>query len=112
MFSLKLFDSSDPEMCPPIFRDHYVQTLMVRLKDLSSWTVGEFLRFNNGLRNHIIKWPDTSRPEGFSGLPDQYDAYPAYQFALSVNEHGRVHGLLIGNTFHIVWLDHDHNLYS
>ncbi|QXE21583.1 hypothetical protein B6N60_00260 [Richelia sinica FACHB-800] len=35
-----------------------------------------------------------------------------YQFQLSSNEYGRVHGFFIENVFYIVWLDPDHLLYS
>ncbi len=34
-----------------------------------------------------------------------------YQFSLSSNEHGRVHGFFIDEVFYIVWLDPDHLLY-
>jgi hypothetical protein len=35
----------------------------------------------------------------------------AAQFCLSANEHGRVHGIIIDDTFYVIWLDHDHRLY-
>ena len=46
------------------------------------------------------------------GIPgeDQLVEKP-WQFALSANEHGRVHGFLIQNRFYIVWLDPEHELY-
>jgi len=110
-FSFRFFDAADQEICPPRFADGYVQTLMDRLKALSGWTVQEFLNARSAaVRSHPIDWTGTSRPKGF-GLPEQYDAYPAYQFSVTANEHGRVHGLLIDDTFHVVWLDCDHRLY-
>lgn len=111
-FSFHLFDATDDEICPPTFGNGYVHTLMERLKAISSWTVQEFLTpKGKAARNHTIAWEDTARPDGFAHLPDQYEAYPAFQFSLSANEHGRVHGLLIDDTFHVVWLDRDHRLY-
>lgn len=110
-FSFRLFDPSDDEVCPPNFRNGYVQILMERLKALSSWTVNEFVSpKGKGIRNHPIDWNATSRPDGFK-LPEHYEDYTPYQFSLTANEHGRVHGLLIDDTFHVVWLDHDHRLY-
>jgi len=110
-FSFKLFDCTDPEVCPPNFSNGYVQTLMDRLKCISSWTVNEFVSGGSkALRNHPIKWEDTARPNGFK-LPEQFEAYTPFQFSLSANEWGRVHGLLVDDTFHIVWLDHDHKVY-
>lgn len=111
-FSFKLFDPTDGDVCPQVFRNGYVQTLMDRMKSLSTWTVSEFVTpQGKAARNHTIDWDGTARPNGFAHLPEQYEAYPAFQFSLSANEHGRVHGLLIDDTFHVIWLDHDHKLY-
>ena len=111
-FSFKYFDSSDTELCPPIFRGNYTQTLMERLKSLSCWTVQDFTMCpHKSLRNHIHNWEETSRPKGFHHLPEQLHALPGWQFQLTANEHGRVHGILIGHTFYVIWLDQDHKLY-
>lgn len=49
--------------------------------------------------------------DGF-GIPEMSNADElAWQFALSANEHGRVHGFLADNVFYVRWLDPDHNLY-
>jgi hypothetical protein len=89
----------------------YWVTLVGRLKDLSSLTAKEFLaNRSNTLRFHPIEWEDTSE-SGF-GLPNEKQLVDTpYQFSLSSNEHGRVHGFLINETFYIVWLDPDHLLY-
>ena len=112
-FSFKFFDFTDEEMCPPVFGEGYTQTLMQRLRDLSSWTVRQFTgRQDGGLRNHIHDWSKTTREDGFGHLNDHYSDIPAWQFCLTQNEHGRVHGLIIDDTFYIVWLDKDHMLYD
>src|ERR1700682_3174041 len=41
-FSFEFFDQTDGEMCPANFKAGYTQTLMARLKDISSWTVNRF----------------------------------------------------------------------
>jgi hypothetical protein len=111
-FSFILFDASDAEVCPPHFNNGYVQKLMERLKNLSSWTINDFLNTKSkSLRNHVISWEDTSRKNGFN-LSEQYSAYSAFQFSLSANEWGRVHGLLIDDTFYIIWLDQNHKVYA
>ena len=112
-FSFEFFDRSDPEVCPASFPDGYVQTLMERLRSLSSWTAGELVANRSAaLRSHPVRWEDTSKPDGFARLPDQVvEGATPYQFSLTSNEHGRVFGLLIGSTFHIVWLDQRHNVY-
>lgn len=111
-FSFSLFDASDNEVCPEEFASTYTQALMERLRDLSSWTVNEFAtRPHRSVRNHTISWDETKRPNGFSHLNEQYRDAPAWQFSVSVNEHGRVHGIIIDDTFFIIWLDCNHELY-
>jgi hypothetical protein len=47
------------------------------------------------------------------GIPGQTEVdRKGWQFSLSANEHGRVHGFLVENVFFIRWLDPDHNLYA
>lgn len=111
-FSFQHFDSSDEEVCPPTFQPHYTQTLMERLKALSSWTLKEFMNSHSkSIRAHLHNWERTARPRGFHHLNEQLRACPAWQFQLSKSEHGRVHGFFIDSTFYIVWLDRDHKIY-
>jgi hypothetical protein len=111
-FSFKYFDTSDGEMCPPTFPDGYVHVLIDRLKHLEGWRVREFLHNRNQtIRNHTHDWKTTSRPQGFGGLPATMRDYLGWQFCLSANEYGRVHGIISDDTFYVVWLDRDHRLY-
>lgn len=65
-FSFKFFDSSDSELCPPLFRENYTQILMERLRGLSTWTVKEFTSTTSkSIRNHAHDWP---KPRGQMGL--------------------------------------------
>jgi hypothetical protein len=41
-FSFSLFHRDDEEVCPRLFSEGYVRTLMERLRDLSTWKVGRF----------------------------------------------------------------------
>ena len=112
-FSFKFFDNSDNDLCPPKFRVGYVQALMERLQALSSWTLQDFTtRQDKSLRNHPHDWDKTSRPVGFSHLNDYFRDYPGWQFCVSANEYGRVHGVIINDTFYVIWLDQNHRLYS
>ena len=54
----------------------------------------------------------TTRPDGFTALNDRFRGYPGWQFCISANEHGRVHGIIMDDTFYVIWLDKDHNLYA
>ncbi len=94
-------------------KDGYWEKLLLRLKDVSAIRTSEFRQnYKKQLRNHKIDFATTSEPNGFRQLNEQLRGEQAWQFELTQNEHGRVHGLLIGDTFYIVWLDPCHILYS
>lgn len=65
------------------------------------------------LRIHKIDFRDSRVSVKGFGIPDAVEADAnGWQFALSANEHGRVHGFLVEDTFFVRWLDPEHNLYS
>jgi hypothetical protein len=90
----------------------YLGTLLERLKAVSGMTLSEF-RSNRdkALRAHTHSWSETSRSNGYAHLTQQLQDCEPWQFCLTANEHGRVHGLLIDEVFYIVWLDPTHALY-
>lgn len=92
---------------------NYFTVLLERLRDLSTLTVQEVkMNRSQSLRCHSIKWRETTEPNGF-GIPNEKELVTIpYQFSLSTNEHGRVHGFFIEDVFYIVWLDPNHNLYQ
>jgi hypothetical protein len=112
-FSFKYFDSTDPALCPPDFRNGFPHILMARLKDLSGWTIKEFVTYTkrDSWRIHQHNWAKTSRPDGYRKLPETHKDQPGWQFCLSANEHGRVHGIITDGIFYVIWLDHNHALY-
>jgi hypothetical protein len=92
----------------------YFLRLLERLRDLSSMPVHQLTnaRPNTALRFHRIDWKDdrvSVKTVGIRGW-EEYDE-SAWQFSISANEHGRVHGFLIDNVFYVVWLDPEHRLY-
>ena len=64
-----------------------------------------------GMRVHTIDFSETTEA-GFSNLSSQLQDLAAWQFSISANEHGRVHGFLIDHIFNVVWFDPDHQLYA
>ena len=104
--------TNDAEICPRVFTEHYTQKLMDRLKELSQWTLKRITETRSmAVRNHSITWSETSRPDGFAHLPQQLREDPAWQFSISANEYGRVHGLLVGAIFSVVFSSIHHQLY-
>jgi hypothetical protein len=89
----------------------YWTTFLDRLRNLSGLTAIE-LKTNSSaaLRCHPVDWTDTS--EDAFGIPEEEQVVDTpYQFSLSSNEHGRVHGFFISEVFYVVWLDPNHLLY-
>lgn len=112
-FSFKLIDlCGNPKFSINTCGANYLDAMLQRFCAVSSMTVQEFRACrSSALRSHPIRWQNTSEPNGFAHLNDQLQDEDAYQFELSANAHGRVHGLLLDNTFYVVWLDPNHNLY-
>jgi hypothetical protein len=93
----------------------YFLALLERLKNLSLETVPGLIssRPNSATRFHPIQFVDAKVTETGFGIPrcEAFDDV-AWQFSISVNEHGRVHGFLIDSVFFIVWFDPEHRLYA
>lgn len=93
--------------------EKYLEKLLLRLKDLSTIKIDEFLSNRSpSLRVHEIDWDNTTEPNGFTSLNAYLREITAFQFEISANEYGRVHGFFLDRVFYIVWLDPHHNLYS
>jgi hypothetical protein len=111
-FSFKFLDANHDKFTCRSQSVNYWLTLLDRLKALSDMTALELIRNRSqALRCHPIDWAMTSE-NGF-GIPaeDQLVQIP-YQFSLSSNEHGRIHGFFIEEVFYIVWFDPKHLLYA
>ena len=113
-FSFQYYEDNHDEFHPQGRKIGYLLNLLERLKALSSKSKLELVTDgSNTLRFHPIDWNDCRTSKNSFGLPNekQLANFP-YQFSLSANEHGRVHGFFINNIFYIVWLDPNHLLYS
>lgn len=90
----------------------YFCKVIERLSAMSDFTVQEIhSERSSSLRAHPIAWNTTSEPEGFLHLNEQLRGSPPYQFSVSGNAHGRVHGFFLDHVFYVVWLDPGHSLY-
>lgn len=111
-FSFKYLDTSHNKFAYRSQSINYWTTLLDRLKALSDLTALELiLNRSQTLRCHPIDWATTSE-SGFGIPAEEQLVQVPYQFSLSSNEHGRVHGFFIEEVFHIVWLDPNHLLYN
>ena len=73
---------------------------------------------NNTEHRHCLSFRETAEPEGFQGIDpanDELWTEEAWQFALpgvrgEPSGGWRVHGFIVNDMFHIVWLDPEHKL--
>jgi hypothetical protein len=96
----------------------YFMNFFMRLKELSTWDRKRFCNErSNSWRIHQHEWSNAGVSEntygtGINGARNDEHDEASYQFQLSANLHGRIHGFLIGEVFYIVWFDPEHKLYS
>lgn len=93
--------------------DKYFKKLLNRLKVLGSMTALEWKTNRSpALKLHPHTWSGTDERDGFYKIlpPVLRDSLP-YQFSITANEYGRIHGVIIGSLFYIVWFDRDHQVY-
>lgn len=111
-FSFKYLTHSNSKFDYYQYDQRYYLQLLNRIKEISGYTVIEFRqKGDKSLRSHAINWEDTT--ERCFGIPNETELVDQpWQFAVSVNEYGRVHGFIIGEHFYIVWLDKNHKLYN
>lgn len=111
-FSYKYFQSNHAKFSVPNNQSEYLIAFLERLRDISNYSFGELLsNRSKALRCHPIDWSDTT--ESCFGIPNEEDLVNTpYQFSISSNKYGRVHGFFIDEIFYIVWLDPNHRLYS
>lgn len=113
-FSFRYLDLRNPLFSVETRDERYFRRLIDRMKELSGFEVGEFTANRSpALRAHRIRFTDGGLSvNGFGVLGRPEADEMGWQFSLSANEHGRVHGFLSGDTFYVRWLDPEHNLYA
>lgn len=111
-FSYKYFQSNHSRFSAADRESEYLIALLERLRDISGWSAQELIsNRSSALRCHPIDWSDTTE-SGFGFPSEEQLVDTPYQFSISSNKHGRVHGFFIKEVFYIVWLDPEHKLYS
>lgn len=112
-FSFRHYQATDKFCLPDGAKSPlYAATLLERLREVSSMRVSEFrANRHKSLRAHPHDWTETSEKDGYAHLTEQLKQCEPWQFCLTANEHGRVHGILIDEVFYVVWLDPEHKMY-
>ena len=110
-FSFKHLDLDSPKFSAAHCTQEFFHAFMAGVRDLSLWTIEQFCDQNNNEHRHIIWFPETTEPEGFPVDREQLQYHECWQFQLCRDELWRIHGILIDDTFYVVWLDPNHQLY-
>jgi len=114
-FSFKHLDFSHERFPIGACNLAFMECLLKQLRIFSTWPVEHFTDQNNRERRHIIDFDQTCERNGFSNVdPDQLGAHESWQFSVCPDDPencGRVHGILIDDTFFVVWLDPLHRLF-
>jgi len=92
----------------------YLPTLMDRLVNISRMKSMELIQNNSqALRCHTIDWEKNNVTEKNFGIQNEEQIVSKpFQFQITANAYGRVHGFFINEVFYIRWLDPHHNLYE
>ncbi len=110
--SFKYFNHREPFVFPGEAKPGYPLALLERLRDLCTMRPSELRASKSkALRSHPIDWADTTEPDGFDHLnPLFQEQIVPWQFSITANEYGRIHGFWIDDVFYVVWIDPDHRL--
>ncbi len=103
----------DNKFCYKEKSSAYFCKVIERLKGICGWKPEELKTSRSpSLKCNPIEWKDPNVTEPCFGLPNEEDLVggEAYEFCVSRNAHGRMHGFFRDTIFHIVWLDPDHKL--
>jgi hypothetical protein len=112
-FSFRHLDTQTEKFLISRCNHEFLRQLLLTIQDFSSWTVEQFCDQNNHERRHVIDFLVTTERGGFQNVDtDQLAYHDSWQFQLSPLHDWRVHGILIDDTFYVVWLDPDHLLYA
>jgi hypothetical protein len=111
-FSFKHLDTTHHVFSPAYCEAEYHCALLERIKALSSWTVDQFCDHANNEHRHIIDFAETVEKDGFSSVEEEQLLFTeSWQFEVMPKTLWRVHGFLIEDTFYVIWLDPNHQLY-
>ena len=115
-FSFKHLDENHSKFDIKNCTVEYLRALLIQIKNYSEYTEEQFKELNNRDHRHFNYWSDTSEKNGFTHLSDEIQNEYSWQFALCPQSRTvpladwRVHGMIVGNVFYIVWLDPKHQL--
>ena len=117
-FSFKYLDTTHRKFAVTNCDVGFLRSLLAALRKFSDWRVEDFMEQNNREHRHIIDFAASSEKDGFVRAPeinkDQLWHHEPWQLGIPPDQRGsrwRIHGILLDDTFFIVWLDPKHALF-
>jgi hypothetical protein len=111
VFSFRHLDLAHDKFSLARAQEGYPAALLDRLKGVCQCLVADFRKAGHALRSHTIRFEESSEPDGFARIRRDLWEGHAWQFSITANAYGRVHGFLVGEKFFVVWLDPAHLLF-
>jgi hypothetical protein len=97
--------------------DDFLRDLVLAMKHYSQFTLDQFTDQNHDPHRHQFDFAGTPESEGFSTLEDELRGETPWQFPVCPDTHTppqagwRVYGVILEDTFYVVWLDTKHQLF-
>lgn len=117
-FSFKHLDSEHRDFPISACGAGYLQCLLCRIKDYEEYTLDQFGNINHQDDRVLYYFPASAYPDGFRSLSDELQSEHGWEIKLapaakrsSEEAAWRVHGMLVGNMFYVVWLDPCHKVF-
>jgi hypothetical protein len=112
-FSFKYIDLHHEDFPLQACSQEFFTAFLEKLRHYSQWTVEEFSNQNNDDRRHNIDFRETRFADGFTHITtEQLEYYEAWQFEIGPpGNRWRVYGLLLAETFFVIWLDARHYIW-
>jgi hypothetical protein len=118
IFSFKYLDNQTRCFSPDLCAKGYIGKFTERLKGINGITVDQFekdVTVRDAMGIEKIYWEKVADYDGFPNLSPQLEAEAnenSWEFSITKNLHGRIHGFLSHCVFFIVWLDSNHSLFK
>lgn len=110
IFSFRHVDFENKKFQMPENKPEYFTEVVNRFKEVCRLTLGQLTGKDARVFHcHAINW-NTATESGFKNISTELQDAKDYQFSITKVKYGRIHGVLLGNIFYIVWFDPDHKL--
>ena len=97
--------------------DTFLKDLVLAIRHYSQFTLDQFTDQNHDPHRHQFDFAGTPETGGFSNLEEELRGETPWQFPICPGVHippqsaWRVYGIILDDTFYVVWLDTKHQMF-